>query len=120
MNEELTEKVESDPNLNAAEKETSINILGDEKKMNVFSAKRTVVKSLLDHGHFEVTWLAVSNDDESIERVSSLDDATEYDAIYSVSGEMPLGLLTIKSKPRSNNNISSVVNSETIDPEAFA
>jgi len=113
-----TDKVTSDPMLNATEKETAITILGDGKQMNIFSAKATVVKSLLKHNHFEAEWVG-GKKDGSYQRVDGGDEAT-LDAIYSISGTAPVGLLTVKSKPRSNNHQSSIVNSHTIDPEAFA
>lgn len=40
-------------------------------------------------------------------------------SIVAVEGEMPVGVLTVKSKPRADNNQSSIVNSETIDSSVF-
>ena len=115
--ESIIEKVGSDPSLNAAEKETSISMFGDEKKFKIFSAKSTIVKSLLQHDHFEAEWVAGVKDDEYV--TADRSDADTLDEIYSISGTCPVGLLTVKSKPRSTNHQSGIVNHKTIDPEAF-
>jgi hypothetical protein len=51
---DLTEKVDRDPMLGGAEKETSITMLGDAKQFVIRSAKPTIIKSLLEHDHFEM------------------------------------------------------------------
>lgn len=116
--EDLIEKVTSDPDLNAAEKETSITMYGDGKNAQIFSAKATIVKSLLQHDHFEADWIGGEKD--GVDEKREEDHADDLDEIYSTSGTVPIGILTVKSKPRSNNNQSSIVNHKTIDPEAFA
>jgi hypothetical protein len=122
---DLTEKVETDTGLEAMERETNITIEGDKKEMRIYSAKKTVVKSLLEHDHFDLkhasgTDTASSAGEEGLVRFFNREQI-ERDAeeIHSVTGTMPLGCLTVKSAPRSNNNISSVVNAEGVDPEAF-
>jgi len=117
MTNELIDQVENDPDLNSAEKESSVTFLGDEKRFTIFSAKRTIVKSLLEHDNFEVKWLQIDKNGKKV-RVDDPENVGDS-TIYSVSGTMPIGCLTIKSKPRSNNHQSSVVNSETIDADAF-
>lgn len=114
----LTERVTSDPALNAAEKETTIAMCGDEKEFQIFSAKATVVKSLLKHDHFDADWVGGEKDACYQKREDG--HADDLDAIYSISGTLPVGVLTVKSSPRSNNHQSSIVNSEKIDPDAFS
>jgi len=114
----MTDKVESDPNRTGAEKETGISFLGDEKVATVSSAKKTIVKSLLNHEEFEYSYFSVY-DGDSYRTVRSEDEILEEESIVFVSGEIPIGCLTIKSSPRSNNHQSSVVNAEKIDPDAF-
>lgn len=116
---ELIDRVNRDPELNASEKETTITMRGDEKEYSVFSAKPTVVKSLLKHDHFELDRARLMDDSEwhRVDERSKL-EASDGD-IVAVEGTMPIGTLTVKSKPRANNNQSSIVNAETIDPSVF-
>lgn len=117
---DLTEKVDRDPALSGAEKETTIAMCGDEKHFTVSSAKPTIVKSLLEHDHFELRWARVLEDPETQRRVEERDALAEVDGdIVAVTGEMPVGTLTIKYKPRANNHQSSIVSTETVDPSAF-
>lgn len=115
---ELSELVASDPQLSAAEKESAFSMLGNEKEFTAMSAKKTVVRSLVKHDHFDLDW-AVGKRGEERERVESREAAREFDELYVVSGTMPIGCLTVKSKPRSKNHQSHIVNAETIDPDAF-
>jgi hypothetical protein len=110
--------VTSNPDLNAAEKETGITMYGDDRRMKIFSSKATVVKSLLQHDHFEAEWFGGSKNDCYQRRESGHEE--DLDAIYSICGTAPIGMLTVKSKPRSNNHQSSIVNHKGVDPEAFA
>lgn len=116
---ELIGRVDRDPNLNAGEKETTITMYGDEKVFSIYSAKPTIVKSLLKHDHFELEWarLLGENDWGRVEDREAIKDR-EGD-IVAVEGQMPIGTLTVKSKPRANNHQSSIVNAETIDPSVF-
>ena len=118
---ELHEQTASDPNCTAAEKETSITMYGDAKEMLVSSGKRTIVKSLLQHDNFDLHSATLYDDDGDRYRyVSSREEADELDAdIVFVSGRMPIGCLTVKSSPRSNNNQSGIVNHEGVKAGAF-
>ena len=116
---EVVDKVNRDPKLSGDEKETTITMYGQDKWFGIFSAKPTVVKSLLKHDHFELTWARVIEDDNSV-RANDRGTLEETDGdIVAVKGTMPVGVLTVKSKPRANNNQSGIVNSETIDSSVF-
>lgn len=116
---ELPDRVESDPMLNGHEKETTITMCGMDKEFCIFSAKATVVKSLLDHDYFSLEWAEVIEGSTRyyVETRSELESSNG--SIVGVEGKMPVGALTVKSKPRTNNHQSSIVNSETIDPSVF-
>lgn len=115
----LTDRVGPHPNMSGAEKETTITMFGDGKSFTIFSAKPTIVKSLLKHDHFDFNWAVVSEADKN-ERVSSMDELRQSSGeIVSIEGELPIGTLTVKSKPRSNNHQSSIVSTEGIDPSVF-
>jgi hypothetical protein len=111
----LDDRVEADPNRVSHEKETHINFLGDANEMRVFSAKRAIVSQLVKHPHFELKWASVEG------ARTNAGDVQETDgAIWAVSGMMPIGCLTIKSSPRTNNHQSQCVNYEGVDPDAFS
>lgn len=116
---DLTERVDRDPELNGAEKETTITMLGDEKHFSIYSAKPTIIKSLFDHNHFELEWARVLGEDGS-HRVTERERLYDVDGdIVAVSGEMPVGTLTVKYKPRTNNHQSSIISTETVDASVF-
>lgn len=115
----LADKVDRDPELSGSEKETTITMCGDDKRFKMYSAKPTVVKSLLRHDHFELEWARVL-DDERSEYYESRDALREVEGkIVAVEGTLPVGVLTVKSKPRANNHQSSIVSWESIDPSVF-
>jgi hypothetical protein len=115
----LIERVDRDPKLSGDEKETTITMYGQDKEFDIFSAKPTVIKSLLKHDHFELGTARVLREDGA-DRVHSRDQLKEVSGdIVTVEGKMPIGVLTVKSKPRANNHQSSIVNSETIDSSVF-
>ena len=116
---DLVEKVDRDPDLSGAEKETTLTMMGDKKKFEIYSAKPTIVKSLLKHNHFEMMWARVMDESghERISNRSKLED-TNGD-IVAINGKMPIGTLTIKYKPRANNHQSSIISTETVDSSVF-
>jgi len=141
---DLYELVEPDPKLSGDEKETMISMYGTEKTYTIHSGKPTVVRSLLQHDHFDLRSARVRYPDDDVERGSAgstlsqttNDDAErgsagststafnreqceDAEAIYAVTGEMPVGTLTVKSKPRTNNHQSSIVSHETVSADAF-
>lgn len=118
-NKNLAERVAPHPDLSGAEKETTISIYGDSKEYSIFSAKPTIIKSLLRHDHFEIDWAVVAANG-STEQITGADTLHDSNGdIVSLEGRLPVGTLTVKSKPRANNNQSSIVSWETIDPSVF-
>ena len=118
-NTDLSDRVNRDPELNADEKETTISMYGQDKHFRIHTAKPTVIKSLLKHDHFELEWARVIGADEA-NQLEARSQVKETDGdIVAVTGQMPVGVLTVKSKPRANNHQSSIVNSETIDSSVF-
>lgn len=116
---DLTEKVDRDPELSGSEKETTITMLGDEKQFTIFSAKPTIVKSLLEHNHFELEWARVLTSNGQ-KRITDREGLYEVNGdIVAVSGKMPIGTLTVKYKPRANNHQSSIISTETVDSSVF-
>lgn len=92
---------------------------GQDKHFEIFSAKPTIIKSLIKHDHFELQWARVLNGDDNF-RVEEREDLRHKDGdIVAVEGKMPVGVLTVKSKPRANNHQSSIVSAETIDSSVF-
>jgi hypothetical protein len=115
----LSDRVNRDPKLSGDEKETTITMYGQDKHIHIFSAKPTVMKSLLKHDYFELESARVVKNGKS-KTVGSRDELETVDGdIVAVEGEMPVGVLTVKSKPRVNNHQSNIVNSETIDSSVF-
>ncbi len=116
---EIVERVGPDPILNGDEKETTITMYGQDKEFDIFSAKPSLIKSLLKHDNFTLERARVVNDEET-HRVNEREELeTTKGEIVAVEGSMPVGVLTVKSKPRVNNHQSSIINTETIDSSVF-
>jgi len=92
---------------------------GDDKRFTIYSAKPTIVKSLLRHDFFEMEWARILSDKKTFD----IDDQDELEStdgsIVAIEGTLPIGTLTVKSKPRANNHQSSIVSTEGIDPSVF-
>jgi|APHM01.1.fsa_nt_gi hypothetical protein len=117
--EPLHERVESDDKLTGDEKETTITMCGTDKQFNIFSAKATVVRSLLQHDNFDTTWVSGLSNDDYV-RVESRQEASELlDVVYGIKGKMPVGCLSVKSKPRTKNRQSDVVTHETVSSDVW-
>lgn len=115
----LPDRVDRDPMLNGDEKETTITMYGSDSQFDIYSAKPTIIKSLLKHDHFELKEARVIGSDDT-HRVNELNELEETRGdIVAVKGKMPIGVLSVKSKPRTNNHQSSIVTSETIDSSVF-
>lgn len=116
---DVTEKVSRDPDLSGAEKETTLTMMGDEKRFDIYSAKPTIIKSLLKHNHFDMKWAQVLNE-SGHKRISEREKLGDIDGdIVGIKGEMPVGTLTIKYKPRTNNHQSSIISTDTVDSSVF-
>lgn len=115
----LVQRVAPDPGLKGKEKETTITMYGDDKRFTIYSAKPTIVKSLLKHDHFEMNWARLMNGDDSI-RITYEDEFEETEGdIVAIEGTLPVGTLTVKSKPRVNDHQSSIISTEGVDPSVF-
>lgn len=115
----LVPRVAPDPDLKGKEKETTITMYGDGKSYTIYSAKPTIIKSLLKHDYFELDWARVMSNGTSttFETMEELEES--IGDIVAIQGTLPVGTLTVKSKPRTKNHQSQIINTETIDPSVF-
>ena len=112
-------RVGPDPLLSGDEKETALSMYGLDKHYTIHSAKPTIIKALLQHDEFTITRARVV-DGEDASRVTTREEISKTPGeIVQVVGQLPVGTLTIKSKPRANNHQSSIVNYESVDPAVF-
>lgn len=103
---ELSEYVVNDERRDAIGKETSITFNNDSKRIRVFSAQRTVAQSLCEHSHVNVNEVCVVRDETEYHIPP---EEHEGENIVGVFADAPLGLLKIRSNPRSQNVPSGVV-----------
>lgn len=116
---EFNERVGPHPRLTGSEKETAITMYGDGERFTIYSAKPTIVKSLLKHDHFEIGWAQLANDDEMTD-IEDREQLRDSDGdIVAIEGTLPVGTLTVKSKPRVSNRQSGIVSTETVDSSVF-
>jgi len=111
---ELHERVEADSKLSSAEKETTISMYGDNKEATIHSFRPSVVRSLLQHDHLEVTEIIGRNNNGSTVRTDDRTTAQErLQVIHGVTGKIPVGCLKVKSTRRSNDYQANIVSNET-------
>jgi len=111
---ELHKRVEADSNLSRAEKETTISMYGDSKEATIHSFRPSVVRSLLQHDHLEVTEIIGRNNNGSMVRADDRTTAQEQlRVIHGVTGKIPVGCLKVKSTRRSNDHHQDIVSNKT-------
>lgn len=116
----LYERVEPDSGLSGSEKETTITMYGDAKTATVYSAKPTIVRSLLQHDHFDVVEISGLDDEDNRLYADTEQSARKrLQVIHSIRGEIPVGCLTVKSTRRANDHQSHIVSHETVSADAF-
>lgn len=96
-------EIKADPDRVSIEKETMINFYNREEMSSVFSAQRAVISALFGNEYFELEWWSDGDG-------RYYDEPGDDDVVCAVSGEIPVGCLTVKGKPRSENTPSGVVN----------
>jgi len=84
--------VREDSRLETFEKETTININGNDNQAKIFSAKAGIIRRLIQHPEFTVT--AYTKHKENI---------------TSITGRIPIGCISIGSKPRKSTSLSAIV-----------
>jgi len=92
---------------------------GLDKHYTIHSAKPPIIKSLLQHNEFRLTRARIV-DGEDASRVTPREELSKTPGeIVQVVGQLPVGTLTIKSKPRANSHQSNIENYESVDPAVF-
>lgn len=113
--------VEYDPMLDPAERTFNIEFIKSEGLVDVFSEEKTSIKHLREHNYFNVSEIRVG--DENRVWVGHPDTIEPQNTreleLYAMWGTMPIGCLTVKSSPRSNNYVSNVINNEEFDGSVF-
>jgi hypothetical protein len=109
--------VESDNELSATEKGFTINGLGNEKFITLFTDKPTMVKSVLEHDLAVIE--SVSGMKSGSYETGGVDDLGEFDTVYGLRARLPLGVLTVKGSSRSSHTHSGVINTPS-EVEAVA
>lgn len=118
---ELYERVEPDDTLSGDEKETCISMYGTDKSFRVHTSKSTVVKSLLRHDHFDPERIRGEDVRGNICCAESREGAREeLSIIYSCTGKMPVGCLSVKSKPRTRDVQSTIVTHEKVSSDVWS
>lgn len=96
-------KVKSDPEITSVEKETTIRFANPDDMAHIFTEQRGVISSLLENDFFELDcWRGPEGKSASV--------PGEDEVVHALNGTIPIGCLTIKGKPRSNNTPSGVAN----------
>lgn len=102
-------RLSEDPHREPHEKETAIHIEGDSDHLTITSFKKVVFKKLLTHPDFRVRTLTVLKIGGK-ERTASLSEFLENPAltIIGVTGELPVGCLSIGVGRQSNSHAGIV------------
>jgi len=121
---DLIDCVESTSHTTGEAAETATHMAGTDEQMTVTSYKNTVVRSLLEHDHADISWLVCESNDGGHKRFESVEDVWDtFDepTVLGITVAMPVGCLSIKGTPRTNDHHSSVVSvpSDAPDPEDF-
>lgn len=114
----VIDAVATDPASAPFEREGSILYDAEGDQAAIYSAHPTDIRSYLRHEHFSLDWLVVKIDGlhheatdlhETREIIDDADDDADV-RVTGIHGTLPIGCITVKSKPRSSSNLSLVVN----------
>lgn len=99
----------NDTNIDPMERESNISFNAKSHTMRIFATQRSVMESLWSHTYCDVDRFSVVRD----ERYTTI-QPTEHDGedIVGLWADAPLGLLKVRSSPRSQNTPSGVVSDQ--------
>jgi hypothetical protein len=100
-----------DTQLSRNEQETSFHWFGDADRFEVVSYAPPIVKRVLRHDYAKIDWCFVEGPDERGQRIDTVSDiaSTGDEYVSGVSATLPLGVLTVKGKPRVRDVMSGVI-----------
>ena len=107
---DLSNQCAEDPRLSSLEKQTSLHVEGDGTHFEITSFRKVVFAKLLKRPAFEVKWYNVLDDDGSRKTLESRDKVAADPSltIIGVTGNLPVGAVTIGT-PRRNNSHAEIV-----------
>jgi hypothetical protein len=106
---QAVEAVREDPQLTTREKELSITTAKDQDCCRVYSEIGSITRRLLGHQHVGIEEVRVSDDDRFGARFDWDGWKADQGPITGVKAYVPVGLVKIGAKPRSNNQLNRVV-----------
>jgi hypothetical protein len=95
-----------DPYREPFEKELAVHLEGDGTHFSITSFKKVVYSKLLKHSEFNVKRFHILNDGHE-QSVSSLDEVSDS-TIIGVTGQLPVGTMSIGT-PRNSNSHANIV-----------
>lgn len=94
------------------EQETWITFRADEDRCQIGSYVPSIVRQLLRHDEAEIEWVFSGAPEERGRRDTNLSELVRsrgHRRIEGVQAKLPLGALSVKGRPRKNDNPSSIV-----------
>lgn len=104
--------VGEDPALSPAEKETTIRFAKDRDVAQLFTAENGLMRRTISHPHADVQHVIVLDADDSREKLSPEDYAGG--TVVGVTAGIPVGVLQVKSGPRSTTHHAEVVSDRVL------
>jgi hypothetical protein len=106
---QAVEAVREDPGLTTQEKELSITTAKDQDYCRVYSEIGSITRRLLCHQHVRIEEVRISDDDRFGARFDWDEWKADQGPITGVKAYVPVGLVKIGAKPRSNNQLNRIV-----------
>ena len=103
----IQNQLTEDPNREPFEKESGIHLEGDATYFSVTSFKKVVFSKLLQHPEFTVKHIHVLEDGHE-RTIESLEETDSSPTIIGVTGQLPVGTLSI-GKARNSNTHAKIV-----------
>lgn len=107
---DVVDRVRDDPDREAHEKEFAIHAEGDAERCTITATRAGMMRRLLKHPQVDIKYLTVLSEESGARRtVSACSDVSSEEAIITVVGTAPIGLLKIKAEARANNRHHEIV-----------
>jgi hypothetical protein len=113
---QAVEAVREDPGLTTQEKELGITMVKDQDYCRVYSEIGSITRGLLGHKHAGIGEVRVSDDDRFGARFGLDEWKADQGPITGVKAYVPVGLVKIQAKPRSNNQLNRIVSTHNPEP----
>jgi len=108
----IIDQVQSDPELGAGEKQTTISFASDEDVATAFTEEPSLIRRFLLHPHIAVDELRILHNDGTVSYLTP--EEWDGEAVVGLDARIPVNILKVQSEARGQTVHSQIVSSEVL------